>query len=53
MIEIKHKITGKVLYTLSVDLINADLRYADLSNADLRGADLSNADLRHCIGNGG
>jgi len=56
-IEIKHKITGKVLLkveaeTLSyADLRVANLSYADLSSANLSGADLiganlSNADLR-------
>lgn len=43
-IEIKHKITGKVLVKIKgKNLSWADLRWADLRGADLRGADLSGA----------
>ena len=51
-IEIKHRITGKVLLKVEAgslswaDLSEADLSWADLRGADLRGADLSEADLR-------
>ena len=55
--EIKHKITNKVLLTIEgdslqlanlqgADLRGADLRWANLQGADLRGADLQGADLR-------
>ena len=59
--EIKHRLTGSVLFSLdteslklcieaavksSADLGGADLRGADLRGADLRGADLRGADLR-------
>jgi len=43
-IEIKHKVTGKVLLKveadtlIGADLSEADLKWADLSEADLRGA---------------
>jgi uncharacterized protein YjbI with pentapeptide repeats len=62
MIEIKHRITGAVLFSLKTRSVlrtsakacleaaikaNADLRYADLSSEDLRHADLSSEDLRH------
>ncbi len=58
--EIKHKITGSILFSIETsswklaveaaiksktDLSYADLRYADLHSADLRSADLSSADL--------
>jgi hypothetical protein len=52
MIEIKHRFTGGVLYTVSgdtlegADLEGADLRGANLRGADLEGADLEDADLR-------
>ena len=61
MIEIKHKINGKVLYTAEnandvrgaveeavkakANLRSADLRSANLGSADLRSADLGYADL--------
>ena len=50
-IEIKHKITGKVLWTVDADhltgadLTGAILRWANLTGADLTGADLTRADL--------
>jgi len=47
MIEIKHKITGKVFQTINSDTLRgADLRGADLRGADLRGADLRDAYLQ-------
>jgi uncharacterized protein YjbI with pentapeptide repeats len=43
-IEIKHKITGKVLLKVEAEtLVKANLRGADLSEANLRWADLSEA----------
>lgn len=46
MIEIKHKVTGKVLLKVKAKtLVRADLSGVDLSGADLSGADLSWADL--------
>ena len=66
MTEIKHNITGAVLYRSETaetvrqvvleavkaraDLRGADLRGADLSGADLRGADLRGADLDYSSG---
>ena len=50
--EIKHKITNKVLLTIEgdslqdADLRGANLRWANLKDADLRRADLRRADLR-------
>lgn len=45
-IEIKHRQTGEVLYTVDADtLVGADLRKVDLSYADLSGRDLRRADL--------
>lgn len=59
--EIKHRITEKVLYeskketirealieavNKGADLQGADLRWADLEGADMQGADLQGADLR-------
>jgi hypothetical protein len=54
--EIKHKITGRILFSLETSSMkltveaavkaNADLRSADLQYADLRSADLRSADLR-------
>ena len=61
LIEIKHRLTGAVLFSLDcgswklcieaavkskADLRGANLREADLREADLRGADLREADLR-------
>ena len=48
---IKHRITGEVLFKhegplAGADLSGADLRWADLIGADLIGADLSGANLR-------
>ena len=55
-IDIKHKISGKVLFSceaISIEVAvemaikaSADLRSADLRSANLRSADLSYADLR-------
>jgi uncharacterized protein YjbI with pentapeptide repeats len=46
-IEIKHRISGKVLFTTVAETLrDADLRDADLSYADLRGTDLRGANLR-------
>jgi len=42
MIEIRHRITGKVLKTINAD----DLRWANLRWANLRGANLRWANLR-------
>ena len=45
--EIKHKITGKVLLEVKGDtLLCANLQDADLKYADLQGANLRYADLR-------
>lgn len=45
-IEIKHRYTGAVLFTVEADTLSgANLSGADLRGADLRGADLSGADL--------
>ena len=45
--EIKHKITNKVLLTIEGDsLLGADLRGADLREANLEGADLREANLQ-------
>ena len=54
--EIKHKISGAVLFAVETEnwrlaieaavIANADLRSADLRSADLRSADLRSADLR-------
>ena len=45
-IEIKHKITGKVLLKVEAEsLVKVDLSWANLREADLRGADLSGVDL--------
>lgn len=55
-IEIKHKITGKVLAKVEAetlrgaDLSKADLRWANLREADLSKADLSGANLRETKG---
>jgi hypothetical protein len=52
MIEIKHRFTGGVLYTVGGDTLEdanlrgADLEGADLEDADLRGAYLEGANLR-------
>ena len=50
MIEIKHRVSGKVLWSgktlIKADLSEADLRWADLRWADLREADLRGANLR-------
>ena len=56
-IEIKHKYSGSVLFSLETKNIrlaveaaiksSANLRYADLSSADLRYADLRSADLSY------
>ena len=43
--EIKHKITGKVIHSCT-DLTSANLRNANLRSADLRRADLASANLR-------
>ena len=67
MIQIKHRLTGKVLLEVEgadlfgADLKGANLKGANLKGADLKGADLScaylkganlkGADLRWCIGN--
>lgn len=48
MIPIRHKITGKIIYTHDGD----SLIGANLSGKDLRGANLSGTDLRGCIGDG-
>ena len=46
MIEIKHKITGKILHTVNADTLqSADLRHAELADADLSGTNLSRANL--------
>ena len=45
MIEIKHRITEKVLFTVTGTLFGANLRGANLFRANLRGADLSGANL--------
>ena len=48
MVEIKHKITGEIIFTYGgATLRGANLRGATLSDADLRGADLRGADLRY------
>ena len=50
-IEIKHRVTGKILHThdgdslQGADLSGADLREANLRVADIRGANLYRADL--------
>ena len=50
--EIKHKITGKVLLTIEGDTLQwanlqgADLQWANLREADLQGVDLREADLQ-------
>ena len=45
--DIKHKITGKVLFHVdSANLEDANLRDANLRDADLRNANLEGADLR-------
>ena len=52
MIEIKHKLTGKVLFSIKADslgganLSGAELSWADLRGSDLRGANLIGANLR-------
>ena len=49
-IEIKHRYTGKVIYTHPGDsLTGADLRDANLTGANLAGADLRDADLTGAI----
>jgi hypothetical protein len=46
MIDIKHRLTGAVLYTHDGDsLRGADMRGVDLREANLRGADLGGANL--------
>ena len=45
-IEIKHKITGKVLLKVEAEsLVKVDLSWANLREADLSGVDLSGANL--------
>jgi len=47
MIEIKHKITGEIIFTYEgANLSGANLRSADLRSANLSGANLSGANLR-------
>ena len=47
MIEIKHKITGKVLLKVEAETLRkANLRRANLSGANLREANLRGANLR-------
>ena len=56
-IEIKHRLTGSVLFEIEIGSLklaveaavksSADLRYADLRSADLRSANLYSANLRY------
>ena len=48
MIEIKNRLTGKVIYTHNGDSLQyANLQYANLQHANLRGANLQDANLQH------
>ncbi|TSA51860.1 MAG: hypothetical protein D4R44_06875, partial [Actinobacteria bacterium] len=57
LFEIKHTITGSILFSLETSSMkltieaavkaSANLQYADLRGADLRGADLQHANLQY------
>ena len=48
-IEIKHRYSGAVLFSLETESIRLCLRAAVESGADLRGADLGGADIARAV----